>query len=234
MRWLTVLAVLCLVAPASAQENDAEKLYRAMEKKIRGAKTLNVVIDGEFDAQVVKGTIKGKAFTASGSKARMEMDMAFGGQAKKVLFITDGKVGYSKLDDMANVDPDPKKIAQVDRLLPGMMARAGLAAVLMAVRSADPNKQEDFDLDKDAAIKNFKLGAKEMVGQRNAQVVEYQIDLKGKIAKASVWIDTKTQLPLKRVLMLEEMGQNVTITETYSSFIVDGKLDPKLFEVPPQ
>jgi hypothetical protein len=151
-----------------------------------------------------------------------------------VLFITDGKVGYSKVDDMANVDPDPKKIAQVDKLLPAMIARAGLAAVLMAIRSADPNKQEDFDLDKDAAIKNFKFGAKEMVDQRNAQVVEYEIDLKGKKAKASVWIDTKTQLPLKRVLMLEEMGQNVTITETYSTFIVDGKLDPKLFEIPAQ
>jgi len=73
---------------------------------------------------------------------------------------------------------------------------------------------------------------KEMVGKREAQVVQYQIENKiiGNLAEASVWIDTKTQLPLKRA----EAGKKQRSTETYGVFTVDSKLDGKLFDIPPK
>ena len=48
----------------------------------------------------------------------------------------------------------------------------------------------------------------------------------------SVWIDTKTQLPLKRIVAVDHDGQMFRITETYSTFAIDPKLEPKLFEIP--
>ncbi|MCI0637989.1 MAG: hypothetical protein L0Y72_23555 [Gemmataceae bacterium] len=65
------------------------------------------------------------------------------------------------------------------------------------------------------------------VGKREAQVVQYQLQNKeiGDLAEASVWIDTKTQLPLKRTMA----GKRESFTETYSVFT----LDSKLFEIPP-
>jgi hypothetical protein len=71
-----------------------------------------------------------------------------------------------------------------------------------------------------------------MVGQREAQVVQYQIQNNkiGNLVEMSVWIDTKTQLPLKRA----EAGKTQRSTERYGVFTVDSKLDGKLFDVPPK
>jgi outer membrane lipoprotein-sorting protein len=235
MRCFTLLAVLCLAAPASAQDSTAEKIYRAMENKVRGAKTLQVALTAEMDSAKFKGTMKGTVYSAQGNKGRMEMDSDVGGKSEKMLMITDGKVSYDKQGDKVNVDPKPKNVDQLDKMLPGFLGRCGLAGGFLFSFSgpSDPDKkQEPFDIDKELPIKNFKLGVKEKVGDRNAQVVDYQIDIAGKAVKVSVWIDTQTQVPLKRVLVLDEGGQTMRITETYATFNVDGKLDPKLFEIP--
>src|SRR5580704_12197054 len=47
MRWITLIAFVVLVFPVYAQENEAEKLYKTMEKEIRSAKTLHVVVDAK-------------------------------------------------------------------------------------------------------------------------------------------------------------------------------------------
>jgi len=99
-------------------------------------------------------------------------------------------------------------------------------------RSVKPGEEKEVDLDKDAPVTNFKLGSKEMVGDKTAQVVTYQLDFQGTSANMSVWIDAKTHLPLKRVVAADQDGQMHRITETYSTFVIDPKLDPKLFEIP--
>ncbi len=55
MRWLLTLALLALVAwPAAAQQNEAEKLFRSMEQKIRTVKTLQL----RFDATITGADAK--------------------------------------------------------------------------------------------------------------------------------------------------------------------------------
>jgi outer membrane lipoprotein-sorting protein len=81
------------------------------------------------------------------------------------------------------------------------------------------------------------LGAYERrnpAGTHNTQAVDYQVTLPGNTtAKATVWIDTETKLPVKRELGLEKNGaEEGRISETYSTFAVDGKIDAKMFEVP--
>jgi hypothetical protein len=225
--------VLCLAAPASAQDGDAEKLYRAMEKKVREAKALHIVVTGEIDVQVAgKGTFKGTVDTAAGNKVRLDMEAESAGT--KMLSITDGKTRYTKEGDKVKVDPNPWNIDQLDKMVPGLIGRVGIFVTFMFIEPIDRSKKpEPFDLDKDVAIKSFKLGAREMVGTRQAQVVEYQNEGNGKTLKASVWIDTQTQLPLKRLLVNEKAGKTLsTITETYDTFVVNGKPDPKLFDIP--
>ena len=45
-----------------------------------------------------------------------------------------------------------------------------------------------------------------------------------------MWLDTKTNLPLKRVITLSK--DKSTITETYSKMKIDEKIDRKRFELP--
>src|SRR5207247_2149211 len=113
----------------------------------------------------------------------------------------------------------------------GVMARFGAGGVYMGKTALEAIEQ-----DKGTPVKNLKLGAKEMVGKREAQVVQYRLEDKDSkdSAVVSLWIDTKTHLPLKRLIVGEKTGKNddIRITETYSVFTVDSKLDGKLFEIP--
>jgi RNA polymerase sigma factor (sigma-70 family) len=217
----------------AAQVSSAEEHYRAMEKKIRGAKSLQVALDGEVDSQDIKGTIKATIYATQGNKSRVELELDIGGKGVKQLLLTDGKARYTKEGDKGTLDPDAKKAAEEGKLVPGMIARIGLTgAMMMASGVKQGEGEKEFDLDKDAPVINFKLAAKEMVGDSPAQVVTYQLDYNGRSAQMSVWIDTKTQLPSKRVVAVDQDGQMFRITETYSTFAIDPKLEPKLFEIP--
>jgi outer membrane lipoprotein-sorting protein len=159
----------------------------------------------------------------------MEIDFDMDGKADKLLFLTDGKARYTKQGDKGTLDANPKKEAEEGKLI----VRIGITGAMMMARAVKQGEEEkEIDLDKDAPVTNFKLGAKEMVGDITAQVVTYQLDFNGRSAKISVWIDTKTQLPLKRVVSVDQDGQMFHITETYSTFAIDPKLEPELFEIP--
>ena len=70
-----------------------------------------------------------------------------------------------------------------------------------------------------------------------SQVVQYRLqDQKiGDLAEVSVWIDTKTQLPLKRMMAGAYKKTIGELTETYSVFTCNSsKLDGKLFDIPPK
>src|SRR4051812_12873461 len=92
MRWLLTLALLALVAwPAAAQENEAEKLFRALEQKVRTAKTLqlhfNAVITG---ADAKKWNTKGSMILGEGDKFRAEYESKRFGQEFKFTDVSDG------------------------------------------------------------------------------------------------------------------------------------------------
>ena len=91
----------------------------------------------------------------------------------------------------------------------------------------------NFDSDKKFPIRDFKMGGKEKVGAVEAQIIEYAVNYDGQDGKAQckLWLDTKTLLPLKRHSTSLE-GRQGYITEVYTEFVIDSKVDGKLFELP--
>ncbi|MBI3466661.1 MAG: hypothetical protein HY000_26910 [Planctomycetes bacterium] len=86
---------------------------------------------------------------------------------------------------------------------------------------------------------NFKEGAPEKVGGRQARVLSYKLgyaqgdnaavpDAEKNGTPVTVWIDSKTLLPLKHVIAWE--GHRWT--EFYNDFTLDPKIDAKAFELP--
>src|SRR5947207_2029348 len=66
MRWIAALIVgLSLALPAFAQENEAEKLYRAFEKTIAKAKAFSVTFDASGHGSLAA---KGKLTIAAGNR----------------------------------------------------------------------------------------------------------------------------------------------------------------------
>jgi outer membrane lipoprotein-sorting protein len=229
MRWITVAALALMAAPAYGQENDAEKLFRAMEKKIRSAKAIHFVFDGEMSGEGKKGALKGEVRMAEGEKVNMSLQGDFAGQAMKLTVISDGKRAYTKYNDMPNTKDNDVNDKHYEKAL-GMVARIGMIAAFTQV-AAQP---KETDLDKLAPVKDFKLGAKVKVGKHDTQIVEYQVTPPGQpAAKVTLWIDTQTKLPVKReIVSQDKTGQEGRVSETFSTFEVDPMIDAKVFELP--
>jgi outer membrane lipoprotein-sorting protein len=227
MRWLVLPILILAAAPARAQEGEAEKLYRAMEKKILAAQSLVVEFNSQNAVDNEKFTVKGTISIAAGNKTRLDLESELIQLGGKTLIVTNGKSKYAKVGNIVFYEgPFPPK----GEVLLALIARFG------ASHAATEKTIATADLDKDYPLKNFKLGAKEMVGKREAQVVQYLLQAKkaGDLGEVTVWIDTKTQLPLKRAMAGKKDTKVGDMTETYSVFTVDSKLDGKLFDVPPK
>jgi outer membrane lipoprotein-sorting protein len=225
MRWLALLVLIPAAALARAQEAEAEKLYRAMEKKIRVARTLVVEFNSEIAEEKKKFTVKGTIHIAAGNKTRLDLESEIFELGGKTFVVTNGKAKYAKVGNVVYRDGPFTPEGEV---MFALIARFGAANAAMEKKIATP------ELDKEFPVKNFKLGVKEMVDKREAQVVHYQIHLKehDESHDVSLWLDTKTQLPLKRVTKEKADGNKLQTNEIYRAFTVDSKLDGKLFEIP--
>jgi outer membrane lipoprotein-sorting protein len=232
MRWLLATALLMVAAPAYAQENEAEKLFRAMEKKITSAKSLKVASEADFDlgGQVIK--FKGSSQQAEGNKARVEFEGEIFGTAFKMSLVSDGAKMLQSLPPglPGAAAPEVKKTPDnLNKMLAGVTARAGVMAASGVMEKDDPAQ---FDIDKKAPVSDFKMGPKEKVGNVDTQVIEYTFKPDNKdIVSVTLWLDTKTNLPVKR-LMLDQMKKEGKILETYTEFVIDPQLDAKVFELP--
>src|SRR5262249_9633194 len=81
-------------------------------------------------------------------------------------------------------------------------------------------------------LRGFRVVAAEKVGGRDAKVVRYKMNMSGikdDDAVFNVWIDTKTLLPLKRLIVTKSLG---TITEHYNALTLDPKIGPREFKLP--
>jgi hypothetical protein len=237
MCFLCLGVVLLPSLPAAAQENEAEKLFRSMEKKIRSAKSLEIVFKGELAAERLKTTFAGKVRLAQGNVFRMEVDVEVDGKRQERLMVCDGKTVYNKDKDAGRVKTYPAR-ADDTLKVQAFVSRVGvnLAALLLGETiPVDPPKDaEPFDLDKAAPLSDFKAGAREHVGQKEAQAVAYSVRGGRRLDYASmvVWVDLQTQLPLKRTIEMRLAGSLVRWVETYTTFAPEAKIDGKVFSAP--
>jgi hypothetical protein len=88
-------------------------------------------------------------------------------------------------------------------------------------------------------VSDFKLMGKEKLGERNTQVIEYTVtEMKDALAPAR-WrmrtsLDAQTNLPVKLTMTLPkgELSDISAASDSFSGFILDAKVDAKLFELP--
>jgi outer membrane lipoprotein-sorting protein len=236
MRWITLTAVLFVAAPACGQENEAEKLFRGMERKVLAAKSLEVVFEGSAASPDFKVAMKGKALLGQGGLYRIDIDGEFGGKSEQGLMLCDGKTIYNKASGDSRAKTWPAQAGDADRLR-GYLGRVGIwMSVSIFVDEMSTEQPKDFDLDKALPVTDFKLGVKEKVGTKDAQVIECSFTFKTKVGKQvgkmAAWIDTQTQLPLKRSIEIKDGKESRTLVETYATFNAEAKVDGKTFEVP--
>jgi len=203
-------------AVAGGEGNEAENMYRDLEKRVTQAKTVRVAFEGRLmNGAKEAGHLKGVITLGEENRARLEFKGQVNEKDLTLEMTSDGK----KLKAVAT---PPGK--ETEEPLPenyGATVRTGLARVgpTAGLLLAHPNLQgkEEKDLDKLLRPSDFKVGANVKVAGRDARVLEYQVTPTGAGPMTlKLWLDAKTRLPLKRELRDEKEG--FRIVETYSEF----------------
>jgi len=243
---LAAVAAVVWAVPSSgrsgspAADPDAETLFRRMEEVLVKAKTLSVSFDGTFEG-TIRGRLNGALVCSTGNKSREEIegDLAFGRGAKKpvaIRMISDGTkmatttgLGVNPYDQTLDV---PKHLAAAHRLF---LARAGVICptYLLAEHVRPGEAPPDRAPEEYVRVGEFRLGGVEKVGGREARVVRHTLTsrtFKEPLA-VTLWIDAKTDLPVKRIVAFEQAGLTGTLTETYSDLTLDQKVDDKQFDL---
>jgi outer membrane lipoprotein-sorting protein len=221
--------------PVLAARAEAEKLFRAMEKKVREADTLRVVVEqGDvYHTELYRSKgremykYKGRLLLGGGQKARLELTWQSDGKGHKDLVIADGKqlIGAGEhLDTKGKPVPQPRTHTA---FCGQYTARLGLLPLF----GAGGVEGEKYDIEKHIPADNFYLGRREKVGGREAQVIEYQSKRRDYRHEITLWLDVETGLPLKRVTE-RKLGARSRTTEVYREFTVNPRLDPGLFVLP--
>src|SRR5207244_7086900 len=237
-------ALLLAAAPAYGQENEGEKLFKDMEKKLRSAKSLHFEFDSEVRANGEKVRGSGSFDLAEGrTKFRIKSEVKQGDRnLEGLLAVSDGKATYAK----SRLSPDARTLPAArpfnDNHL-SLLARAGVT-MFFNVCQAGPlpfaPRLANFedDIDKSIVVKNFQLGAKEKIGEQDTQIVHYEFSpAKEKdAARVTVWVDTKTHLPVKQAVVISTTAGGKPVKQedviTFRTFTVDGPIDPKVLELP--
>jgi outer membrane lipoprotein-sorting protein len=239
MRYLVSnVLVLALIPPVLAQGNEAEQLFRAMEKKITDARAFKVavVIEAGRDTQR-PASFKGSLLLTKDNKARLKLSGVDFGEARNWEMVSNGKqvrlrpyaVRVSELAKEEATFPTPKNLhGHVARRLSllGVFPNLGGMPVAFVLATDDPQRTYD--------LRAWRAGAAEKVGGRDAKVVRYKMNLSGQKeddTTCTVWIDAQTLLPLKRVLVLGPRSGGFTVTEVYKEFTLDPRIDAGAFDL---
>jgi outer membrane lipoprotein-sorting protein len=223
------LGLLAGALPAAdpAQQNEAEKLFRDMEKKIQAAKAFRVAFTVEIkgDAKERAGRFEGSLLLTKANQARMVISEVRG-QSRKWELVSNGK----QLRWEGATSATPKKFHGLASLL---VSRVGVfpTTPVISIAIAEADKLDRVEGSKLTAW-DFKAGAAEKIDGRDAKVVRFKVGEKGDrdAAAVTLWIDSKTLPPLKRVAVVNPRSAEV-ITEVYKQFTLDPKVGAKTFEL---
>ena len=217
---MAILVISGLAFVAMAQDNDAEKLYRAMEKKLLEAKAVQFKVTGEIKTanRELDSSYKGTVLLGQDNKVRVKLSGDFGGDARSYSLVSNGKQLKRILGSMEETTADTPK--HLRRYLLFFMNRTGLLVTLqgapLTLGFADMPPEDYFKgADRDrAAVWAFKVAATKKWQGGEAKVVTFRYGPRDEEGlPVTVWIDAKTSLPVKFIIQPQKNGG--MITETY-------------------
>ena len=229
MRWFLTLALAATaVCPAAAEPNEAEKLYRDMEQKVKAAKTLRVRYDLTItDANDKEGKVKGALILGEGDKYRAEGVGRMFGEEVHFVTVSDGeRVKTKEGVEAAKDDKDAKSPKGVGAYLRAALPSQGF---FLGTLNMDSRGERPPD---PSAPSGFALGDKEWVGKKSTQIIRYTFgDKTAPTLRMKLWLDVDTHLPA-RLVVTGGVSDWQKLVEVYDEFAIDPAPDAKTFEAP--
>ncbi|HYV34920.1 MAG TPA: hypothetical protein VE988_04395 [Gemmataceae bacterium] len=237
--------ILELLAPLQKEESaKAEKLYQAMANKLIATKTFQCSFELAMEFDGGKAKLAGWAAFAEGNKSRLKADGDIFGANWQIETVSDGK---QTRVTMAVAGKPPQSTtsdvpAKANDFLREAMARGGIFVGLFPKPKKTDRQTGIVSIEQDQKertaqeiyqISDFKLGEKEMIGDRETQKIDYVLTInKEEQASLTLWLDPETSLPLKRNLLMGKGKDQLHIVETYTNYRINESLDSKQFDLP--
>jgi outer membrane lipoprotein-sorting protein len=242
MRLLLLLPVVLLAFAEDGKE--AEKLFRGAEKKLLEADTVQISFTAATTGDKLKTETKGTLLLAQDNKVRLELkrksSLELKGKTSEKsgsdLTVCDGtRLKWERTaegkEGKSDVKDAPK---QFESMAAKASTRIGILPgfFLLRLRTAGGKVP---DLEDVLKVSDFSLGKKEKVGGREARLIEYKVTPGsaagfGATYAVQLWLDSETNLPLKRVVRIGNETTAVPTTETYD-IRLNAPIDKAKFEV---
>jgi outer membrane lipoprotein-sorting protein len=229
MRLVSMLA-FALASTFLISDDEAQQLCLGMEKRIMDAKTLHIAFAMTVEVDDQRGELRGNLWLGDGNKTRIEINGTVpGGKTLEMKMVCDGDKMVTQTSGQPSRPPrdPPKTVGEITR---GTIARAGIfAGIFYSV----PDKEEP-KLDDLFQLTDFKMGNRQKIGAMEKLAFEYKIAFRGAKERGliTVWMETPSMLPSKRIFTINDTTHKVRIMESYGEFQVDSKLDLKTFDLP--
>jgi outer membrane lipoprotein-sorting protein len=212
--------------PPSAGQQDAanpEKMFRRMEAAFAKAKSIQC----EFEVvgrACPGGTGKGMFALAEGNRCRLALTSTETGADKlQIGIVSDGaKLQHFEGTEITEESDVPKWFNSA------MLAGFARAGAFLNYLTPLPIENKGTQIDDLFAIADFKLGESSKIGSKEARTIQYKLTTPGlesetgkQTFQVRVWIDLKSDLPLKRVVTARGNDIDFSLTETYTKIDLD-------------
>jgi outer membrane lipoprotein-sorting protein len=228
-----LVPTLLLLLPSTVQAQDnAQKLYEAMEQKLVKAEAYQFQFSIEFQQKGIKVTQKGTFLRAKGNRVKLTVEEHLNGKltTRKVM-VSDGKDLATQQEVNGQQTTDRKLIDEnLDAVFTAYLSRGNMMTALTLVPSKTPALAASLLKPSD-----FRVLGKEKIDGRDAVVIEYKLTVEGTSSMAvfKVWLDAQDNLPLKRSFEAGPVDKGGTrLIETYSAWQIDPKLPDGTFALP--
>ncbi len=220
---MTHAFALVALALLGQPQDNADKRFQAMTAQLGKASSVQLLFETKIDG-FKKGSLKGSVLLAAGNKALLTLEGEVDGKPLKLTVVSDGT---NQRTTAPGKEPRTRATPKTfNDTLTAALERSGVVVAALLLRLDD----YEGKLRDNLGVGGFKAGKADTIDGKEAVAVEYQLTpAKGVPAQVTLWLDAKTNLPLRRVLRLQAGGQAVTFTENYPSFIVNGAVNEKLF-----
>jgi outer membrane lipoprotein-sorting protein len=227
MRWLVAVGGWMLLTPVVQGQDEAQKLYEAMEQKLAKTKALRF----DFDLEIARGgaaaKLKGVLILAPENRLKLTFEGVSDKLQAKSTMVSDGKTLATQRAFDGKPESETKAVPErFSDILKNHVSRTG---VYMGLEDSHRKNPKEASLLK---LSGFKMYPKEMVASVEANVIEYHLtppDAKFDLL-CKLWLDGKTNLPLKRVLEIAD--RKFRVAETYTQWELDPKLPDGTFTLP--
>ncbi len=217
---LSLSFALVLASACRAEDSDkAKQLFQKCQDKLLSLKSFQVKATASLEAPTGKVSVEASIVVAQKNLAHVEIKRDDG---KGLDVIANG---HKMRDKSKPASATAWPAASRDVLL--VFVAEGATSSLYENCFLEA-KEGKLDLGNDLLLTDFRMAAREKVGDRDAQAITYGAKTRGALEEYAVtlWIDVETFLPLKRQGKITHRDQVSSFDESYTDVKVDEAVDP--------